>query len=63
VITEAILLKVVNSESVIEFIDQFIIRRFGFLSALIFDNAYYFSGTNMIEFAIRRGFKLKYSSN
>ena len=45
---EEILLKVLNFKSVIEFIDQFNITRFGFPSALIFDNASYFSGTSMI---------------
>jgi len=60
---EAISLKVVNYKFVIEFIEQFIIMRFGLPSALIFDNASYISSTSMIEFSIRRGFKLKYSSN
>ena len=29
----------------------------------MFDNASHFSGTAMIEFAIKRGFKIKYSTN
>jgi hypothetical protein len=41
---EAIPLKVANSDAIIEFIDQFIITRFGVPNALIFDNASYFSG-------------------
>eukprot|EP00253_Pinus_taeda_P014792 PITA_14792 len=38
-------------------------HRFGLPSALIFDNASYFSGNAIIDFALKRGFKLKYSSN
>eukprot|EP00253_Pinus_taeda_P009223 PITA_09223 len=59
---EAIPLKTTNSEAIIEFIDQFIITRFGVLNALVFDNASYFSGNAMFDFAIKRGFKLKYSA-
>jgi hypothetical protein len=60
---EAVPLKTANSENIIEFIDQFIITRFGLPSALMFDNASYFSGNAMTEFALKRGFKLKYSAN
>eukprot|EP00253_Pinus_taeda_P004159 PITA_04159 len=60
---EAIPLKTTNSKVIIEFIDQFIITRFGVPNALVFDNASYFSGNSMFEFAIKRGFKLKYSTN
>eukprot|EP00253_Pinus_taeda_P021596 PITA_21596 len=60
---EEIPLKTTNSEVIIEFIDQFIITRFGVPNALVFDNASYFSGNSMFEFAIKRGFKLKYSAN
>eukprot|EP00253_Pinus_taeda_P010165 PITA_10165 len=60
---EAVPLKTANSENIIEFIDQFIITRFGLPSALTFDNASYFSGNAMTDFALKRGFKLKYSSN
>eukprot|EP00253_Pinus_taeda_P022398 PITA_22398 len=60
---EAIPLKTTNYESIIEFIDQFIITRFGVPDALVFDNASYFSGNAMFDFAIKRGFKLKYSAN
>ena len=60
---EAIPLKIANSEEIIDFIDQFIITRFGVPNALIFYNAYYFSGNSILEFAIKRGFKLKYSTN
>ena len=55
--------KVANSENIIEFIDQFIKTRFGLPTALMFDNASYFSEAAMIEFVIKRVFKLKYSSN
>eukprot|EP00253_Pinus_taeda_P009129 PITA_09129 len=60
---EAIPLKTSNVEHIIEFIDQFIITKFGLPSALMFDNASYFSGNAMTEFALKRGFKLKYSAN
>ena len=60
---EAIPLKVVNTQSITYFIDQFIITRFGLPPALIFDNASYFSGNSMIEFALKIGFKLNYSAN
>eukprot|EP00253_Pinus_taeda_P002734 PITA_02734 len=60
---EAIPLKTTNSEAIIQFIDQFIITRFGVPNALVFDNASYFSHNAMFDFAIKRGFKLKYSAN
>eukprot|EP00253_Pinus_taeda_P011268 PITA_11268 len=60
---EAVPLKTANSEAIIEFIDQFIITRFGVPTALVFDNASYFSGNSMIDFAVKRGFKVKYSAN
>eukprot|EP00253_Pinus_taeda_P006300 PITA_06300 len=60
---EAIPLKTANSENIIEFIDQFIITRFGLPTDLMFDNASYFSGNAMTKFALKRGFKLKYSAN
>eukprot|EP00253_Pinus_taeda_P035144 PITA_35144 len=60
---EAVPLKAENSEAIIEFIDQFIITRFGVPTALVFDNASYFSGKSMIDFDVKRGFKLKYSAN
>eukprot|EP00253_Pinus_taeda_P016409 PITA_16409 len=60
---EAVPLKTANVEHIIDFIDQFIITRFGLPSALMFDNASYFSGNAMTEFALKRGFKLKYSAN
>eukprot|EP00253_Pinus_taeda_P009284 PITA_09284 len=60
---EEIPLKTANSEAIIEFIDEFIITRFGVQTALVFDNASYFSGNSMFDFAIKRGFKLKYSAN
>eukprot|EP00253_Pinus_taeda_P011607 PITA_11607 len=60
---EAIPLKTTNSEVIIEFIDQFIITRYGVPNALVFDNASYFAGNSMFKFAIKRGFKLEYSAN
>ncbi len=55
---EAVPLKTANAENIIEFIDQFIITRFGLPS-----NASYFSENAMTEFALKRGFKLKYLAN
>jgi len=60
---EEIPLNVATSENIIEFIDQFIITLFGLPTALMFDNASYFIGNAMTEFALKRGFKLKYSDN
>eukprot|EP00253_Pinus_taeda_P027427 PITA_27427 len=60
---EAVPLKTANAEHIIKFIDQFIITGFGLPSALMFDNASYFSGNAMTEFSLKRGFKLKYSTN
>ena len=60
---EEIPLKVASSDVIIEFIDQFIIIRFGLPTTLMFDNASYVSRNNMIEFSLKRGFKLKYSAN
>eukprot|EP00253_Pinus_taeda_P009102 PITA_09102 len=60
---EAIPLKTTNSKAIIEFKDQFIITRFGVPNALVFYNASYFSGSDMFDFTIKRGFKLKYSAN
>lgn len=60
---EAVPLKAAIAKHIIEFIDQFIITRFGFPSALMFDNASYFSGNVMTEFALKSRFKLKYSAN
>jgi len=31
--------------------------------SLMFDNASYFFGNTMVEFALKRGFKFKYSAN
>eukprot|EP00253_Pinus_taeda_P019223 PITA_19223 len=51
---EAVPLKTANAEHIIEFIDQFIITRFGLPSPLMFDNESYFSGNAMTEFALKR---------
>ena len=60
---EAVPLKTTNAEHIIDFIDQFIITRFCLPSALMFDNASYFSRNSMIEFLLKRGFMIKYSAN
>ena len=46
-----------------DFIDQIITTRFGLPSALMFENASYFSRNAMVEFSLKKGFKLKYWSN
>lgn len=48
---------------IIEFIDHFIITKFGLPNALIFENASYFSRNSIVKFSLKRGFKLKYSAN
>ena len=53
---EAVPLKVANYDAIIEFIDQFIIIRFGVPNALVFDNLSYFFGNSIMEFALKRGF-------
>jgi len=60
---ESVPLKTVNVEHIIDFIDQFIITKFGLPSALMFDNASYFSGNVMTKFALKRGFNITYSTN
>lgn len=60
---EVVPLKTASAEHIIDFIDQFIITRFGLPSALMFDNSSYFFGNDMTEFSVKRGFKLKYFSN
>ena len=53
----------VNSEQVISFLDSFIITRFGVPESLIFDNETYFSSVKLMEYALEKGIKLKYSAN
>eukprot|EP00253_Pinus_taeda_P018126 PITA_18126 len=60
---EAIPLKITKTKNITNFIDQYIITRFGLPTALMFDNASYFFGNTMVEFSLKRNFKLKYSSN
>ena len=62
-LVEAIPLQVANYENIIEFIDQFIITRFGLPSTLMFDNISYFIGNAMTKFSFKRGFILEYSMN
>lgn len=57
------LLKVINFEIVIEFMDQHIITKFGLPSTLMFDIASYFYGNLITEFALKIVFKIKYSAN
>lgn len=61
--TEAIPLKNINDNEVIQFLQQNIITRFGVPSCLVFYNATYFSSLKIVEFALKHNINLKYSSN
>ena len=61
--TEAIPLKNINDNEVIQFRQRNIITRFGVLSCLFFDNATYLSSLNIVEFALKHNINLKYSAN
>jgi len=50
---EVIPLKIANTESVTDFIDQCIITRFGLPTTLMFRNASYFGGNTMVEFSLK----------
>ena len=57
-----ILLKNVNDNEVIQFLQRNIITRFGVPSCLVFDNATYFSSFKIVEFAHKHHINLKYLS-
>ena len=61
--TEAIPLKVINDNEVIQFLQRNIITRFGVPNCLVFDNATYFSSLKIVEFALKNNISLKYSTN
>jgi hypothetical protein len=46
-----------------QFLEQYIITRFGVPSVLVFENTAYFSSTLLTEFALETRIILKYSSN
>jgi hypothetical protein len=60
---EEILLIKLNEEVVINFLEQYIIMRFGVPNSLVFYNTTYFSSLNLYEFSLEKGIILKYSSN
>ena len=54
---------VANTKYVISFLESNIVTRFGVLESLVFDNASYFYSINIIQYALEKGIKLKYSAN
>ena len=60
---EAILLRKVNEDAVIGFLQDHIMTRFGVPISLVFDNATYFSFIRLTAFSNERGIKLHYSAN
>jgi hypothetical protein len=61
--TEAIPLTKVNDETVMNFLEQYIITRFGMPNSLVFDNETYFSSSKLSKFSLEKGITLKYTSN
>ena len=60
---EAILLRKVNENVVMDFLQDHIMTRFGVPISLVFDNATYFSSIRLTAFVNERGIKLHYSAN
>jgi len=60
---EAVPLRKVNEDEVINFLQDHIMTRFGVPSSLVFDNAKYFSSIKITVFAHEKGIKLHYSAN
>ena len=60
---EAILLRKVNEDVVIDFLQDHIMTRFGVPISLVFDNLSYFSSIKLTAFANEKGMKLHYSAN
>jgi hypothetical protein len=61
--SEAVPLKVVNTNQVVSFLNSHIITRFSVPECLVFYNASYFSSLDMNVFALEKGIKLKYSAS
>jgi hypothetical protein len=61
--SEALPLRVVNTNQVISFLNSHIITRFRIPECLVFDNASYFSSLDMNVFSLEKGIKLKYSAS
>jgi hypothetical protein len=60
---EAIPLKSINDNEVIQFLQWNIITKFGVPSCLVCDNATYFSSLNIVKFALKHNINLKYLAN
>ena len=60
---EAIPLRKVNEDAVINFLQENIMTRFGVPISLVFDNASYFSSVKITDFSYEKGIKLHYSAN
>ena len=60
---EAVPLRKVNEDVVINFLQENIITRFGVPISLVFDNAYYFSSIKINPFSCEKGIKLHYLEN
>ena len=60
---EAISLRKVNEDVVMDFLQDHIMTRFGVPISLVFNNATYFSLIRLTAFAHEKGIKLHYSAN
>ena len=60
---EAIPLRKVNEDAVIDFLQDHIMTRFGVIISLVFDNSTYFSLIRLTKFSHEKGIKLQYSAN
>ena len=60
---EAIPLRKVNEDAVMDFLQNHIMTRFGVPISLVFDNATYFSSIRLTTFDNERGIKLHYFAN
>ena len=61
--TEAIPLKVISDNEVIQFLQWNIVTKFGVPNCLVFDNAKYFSSLKIVDFSLKYNINLKYSTN
>jgi hypothetical protein len=61
--TEVVPLKTINENHVTSFLESHIITRFGVPESLVFYNAKYFSSLRLIEYALEKNIKVKYSTN
>ena len=60
---EAIPLRKVNEDAVMDFLQDHIMTKFGIPISLVFDNATYFYSIRLTAFANETGIKLHYSTN